>query len=51
MGPGPDGQEMPAMLVWRFSSILPTAILYELLHRFFRGEEIYEVDRGGSQLA
>jgi hypothetical protein len=39
------------MLVWRSSFILPAAILHELLRNFFRGEEIYEEERGGSQLA
>jgi hypothetical protein len=35
----------------RSSFILPAAILHELLHRIFRGEEVCEVERGGSQLA
>jgi hypothetical protein len=39
------------MIVWRSSFILPTAILHELLHSFFRGEELCEGERGGSQLA
>jgi len=39
------------MLVWRSSFILPAAILHELVHGFFRGEEICEGERGGSQLA
>jgi hypothetical protein len=44
-------RKIPAMTVWRSSFILPTAILQELLRNFFRGEEIYEGERGGSQLA
>jgi hypothetical protein len=51
MGLGFDGQEISTMIVWRSSFILPAAILQELLRNFFRGEEIYEGDRGGSQLA
>jgi hypothetical protein len=37
--------------VWRSSSILPIAILQELLHKLFRGEEVCEGELGGSQLA
>jgi hypothetical protein len=51
MGLGFDGQEISIMIVWRSSFILPAAILRELLRNFFRGEEIYEGVRGGSQLA
>jgi hypothetical protein len=44
-------RKISVMIVWRSSFILPAAILQELLHSFFRGEELCEGERGGSQLA